>query len=238
MAQDPNGLWRYETLSIVLLRVAADHGKAMTASHTIPVHVGTAPVCAQMLALQSVLPAHIGNRQGQVLVDLDLELPRRCRRSHPLAMAEGHPATIKRMRRWSSKAAACGNQIQILYMTARTVPTVTAAAAIFSTIGAAHETAAVGVVVVVVNVSGANNRREELLLIRAIIRQDEVAQHLPHDLHEATQSHAGSDWTCGHHCKSMTLQRPRATSSTKQMQPWRSPICKRMLGLTEASWQA
>ena len=186
MTQGPNSLWPYETLSMVLLRAAADHCKAMTASHTIPVAVGTAPVCAQMLALRPVLPAHFGNRQGQVLGDLDLELPRRCRRRHPLAMAEGLPATTRRKRRWLSKAAACGNHIRILYMTARTVPTVTVAAAIFSMIGAAHGTAAVGVVVVVVNVIGANIRQDNLL-IGAIIRRDEIAQHLHHALHEATQ---------------------------------------------------
>jgi hypothetical protein len=71
-------------------------------------------------------------------------------------------------------------------MTATKVPTVTAAAAIFSMIGAAHGTAALGIVVVVVNVIGTNIRREEVV-IGAIIRRDEVAQHLHHALHEATQ---------------------------------------------------
>jgi hypothetical protein len=99
-------------------------------------------------------------------------------------MAEGLPATTRRKRRWLSKAAACGNHIRILYMTARTVPTVTVAAAIFSMIGAANGSAALGVVVVVV--IGANIRQDNLL-IGAIIRRDEIAQHLHHALHEATQ---------------------------------------------------
>jgi hypothetical protein len=73
-------------------------------------------------------------------------------------------------------------------MTATTVPTVTAAAAMSSMIGAALGTAVLGivVVVVVVVVIGASIRREEVV-IGASIRREEVAQHLHHALHEATQ---------------------------------------------------
>jgi hypothetical protein len=52
-----------------------------------------------MLARRPGRPDVIGNRKARVIVDLDVELARRFRRSHPPAEAEGHLATTRRRRR-------------------------------------------------------------------------------------------------------------------------------------------